>query len=82
MVKARKPEDGLIVSCFPVRDGHDKLGVVNPVNYACTLSGTFHKSVLISEFISRNNDTGPANKGYWCRYEKYTGKTSAKQCSN
>ena len=37
MVKARKPEDGLIVSCFPIDDGHDKLSVVNPVNYACTL---------------------------------------------
>ena len=73
MVKARKPEDGLIVSCFPVRDGHDKLGVVNPVNYACTLSGTFYKRVLlISEFISRNNNTGLAN----------TSRTSAKQCSN
>ena len=83
MVKARKPEDGLIISCFPIDDGHDKLGVINSVNYACTLSGTFHKSVLICEFISRNNNTGPANRGYWCRHEKYTGRTSApKQCSN
>ena len=43
MIKARKPEDGLIVSSFPIGDGHDKLGVVNSVNYASTLSGTSTK---------------------------------------